>query len=273
MFMEKKKSLSALLALLLLLCFTSIALAAPRSAQPETEEMDIADIRVLDEAELLSASEEKTLDSTLASIEKARKVRILIGTTNDVSGKALGQLANQIVDEIPAENGTIVFLLAPSSRDWYISTDNKARLRITDDKGLEYLSGQFLPELKENRYAAAFGTFAKVTDEMLTYYEKEGEAYDASKEFSLMALGIAFVCALILGGVIYYALIEQMSNVTSATQADTYLDHDTFELTHSEDHFLYTTVSRTPKEKKEDSSSNVTSSSSDSSHGGGGGKY
>lgn len=278
MFTKNKKSLSALLALLLLLCLTSIALAVPRQAAPppkaQTQEQIIGADRVIDEADILTDSEEAALDTKLAAIEQSHKVRILIGTMKSTDGVVLGKIANNIVDEISgdAEKGTIVFLLSMKERDWYISTDNTMRVRITDGKGADYLAGEFLPELKENKYAAAFTTFAATTDEMLTYYEKEGEPYDPANTFNLMALGIALACALILGGVVYYILIEAGSNVTSAAEADAYLDQDSFTLTQDEDHFLYTTVTRQTKEKKESSSSS-SSSSRDSSHGGGGGKF
>ena len=280
MFTKNKKSLSALLALLLLLCSASIALAVPRQAAPppkaQTQEQIIGADRVIDEAEILTDSEEAALDTKLAAIEQSHKVRILIGTMKSTDGAVLGKIANNIVDEISgdADSGTIVLLLSMKERDWYISTDNTMRVRITDGKGVEYLSGEFLPDLKEGKYAAAFTTFAATTDEMLTYYEKEGEPYDPAKAFNLMALGIALACALILRGIIYYMLCEYESNVRSATEADAYLNHDTFRLEQSEDNYLYTTVTREAKEKKESSSgSNVSTSSSDSSHGGGGGKF
>ena len=281
MFTKNKKSLSALLALLLLLCLTSIALAVPRQAAPppkaQTQEQIIGADRVIDEADILTDSEEAALDTKLAAIEQSHKVRILIGTMKSTDGAILGKIANNIVDEISVdgEKGTIVLLLSMKERDWYISTDNKMRTRITDGKGIEYLSGEFLPELKENKYAAAFTAFAATTDEMLTYYEKEGEPYDPANAFNLMAFGIALACALILGGTIYYVLYEYESNVTFAAEADAYLNHDSFRLTQDEDNFLYTTVTRRTKEKKESSSSssNVSTSSSDSSHGGGGGKF
>ena len=274
MFTKNKKSLSALLALLLLLCSASIALAVPRQAAPQTQEQGLEAARVVDEADLLTADEEKALDAKLAAVEQSHKVRILIGTMQDTGGAALGKVANNVVDQIPADNGTIVLLLSMKERDWYISTDNKMRTRITDGKGVDYLAGEFLPDLKEGKYAAAFTAFAATTDEMLTYYEKEGEPYDPANAFNLMALGIALACALILGGTIYYVLYEYESNVTFAAEADAYLNHDSFRLTQDEDNFLYTTVTRRTKEKKESSSgSNVSTSSSDSSHGGGGGKF
>ena len=274
MFTKNKKSLSALLALLLLLCTASVALAVPKQAPPPKaqQEQSLEAARVVDEAEILTDSEEKELDAKIATIEQSHKVRILIGTMKSTDGTPLGKIANNVVDQIPADNGTIVLLLSMKERDWYISTDNKMRVRITDGKGVEYLSGEFLPDLKEGKYAAAFTTFAATTDEMLTYYEKEGEPYDPANAFNLMALGIALACALILGGTIYYVLYEYESNVTFAAEADAYLNHDSFQLTRSEDDFLYTTVTRRDKPKKESSSSS-SSSSRDSSHGGGGGKF
>ena len=276
MFTKNKKSLSALLALLLLLCLTSIALAVPKQALPPKaqQEQGLEAARVVDEADILTADEEKALDAKLAAVEQSHKVRILVGTMKDTGGAALGKVANNVVDQIPGENGTIVLLLSMKERDWYISTDNKMRTRITDGKGVDYLAGEFLPDLKEGKYAAAFTAFAATTDEMLTYYEKEGEPYDPANAFNLMALGIALACSLILGGTIYYMLYEYESNVRSAAEADAYLNQDSFQLTRSEDDFLYTTVTRRTKEKKESSSgSNVSTSSSDSSHGGGGGKF
>ena len=276
MFTKNKKSLSALLALLLLLCTASIALAVPKQAPPPKaqQEQGLEAARVVDEADILTADEEKALDTKLAAVEQSHKVRILVGTIKDTGGAALGKVANNVVDQIPGENGTIVLLLSMKERDWYISTDNKMRTRITDGKAVDYLAGEFLPDLKEGKYAAAFTAFAATTDEMLTYYEKEGEPYDPANAFNLMALGIALACALILGGTIYYVLYEYESNVRSAAEADAYLNQDSFRLTRSEDDFLYTTVTRRTKEKTSSSSgSNVSTSSSDSSHGGGGGKF
>lgn len=275
MFTKNKKSLSALLALLLLLCTASVALAVPKQAPPPKaqQEQGLEAARVVDEADILTADEEKALDAKLAAVEQSHKVRILVGTMKDTGGAALGKVANNVVDQIPGENGTIVLLLSMKERDWYISTDNKMRTRITDGKAVDYLAGEFLPDLKEGKYAAAFTAFAATTDEMLTYYEKEGEPYDPANAFNLMALGIALACALILGGTIYYVLYEYESNVRSAAEADAYLNQDSFQLTRSEDDFLYTTVTRRTKEKSSSSGSNVSTSSSDSSHGGGGGKF
>ena len=71
-----------------------------------------------------------------------------------------------------------------------------------------------------------------------------------SDDSGLVTIGIALVCAIVFGGVVYSILCSCASNVASAPEADAYLDRDSFELTYSDDSFLYTTVSRRTKEKK-----------------------
>ena len=241
---------------------------------PASDGSGLGAVRIIDESDLITDAEEQALDAKLAAYEQAHGIRILVGTVKNTHKQVLGKVANAVVDRIAdgGANGTIVFLLAPKDRDFYVSTDNKMRQRITDEYGIEYLADSFVPDLKDNEYGKAYTAFAATVDEMLTYYEKEGEPYDPANAFNLMALGIALACALILGGTIYYVLYEYESNVRSAAEADAYLNHDSFRLTQDEDNFLYTTVTRRDKPKK-DSSSSSSSSSRDSSHGGGGGKF
>ena len=283
MFTKNKKSLSALLALLLLLCSASIALAVPRQAAPppkaQTQEQIIGADRVIDEADILTDSEEAALDTKLAAIEQSHKVRILIGTMKSTDGAVLGKIANNIVDEISgdADSGTIVLLLAPKERDFYISTDNKMRTRITDDDGIEHLAGQFVPSLKENKYAEGFTAFAAAVDEMVTYYEKEGKPFNPD---AFLLTIVTLVGALIPAAIVYWFILANLSDsmfsVRSAHEADDYVERGSFRLTHKEDVFLRTTESRETKHKETSSSSSgsyISTSSRDESHGGGGGKY
>ena len=63
-------------------------------------------------------------------------------------------------------------------------------------------------------------------------------------------IGTALVCAIILGALIYYFLMGQASNVAQASEADEYLDRESFSLDVSKDSFLYTSVTRQTKAKK-----------------------
>lgn len=276
MTIEKKSRYSPIL-VLLLLCLSLFILTVPRAADAS----DIGNARVIDEADLLTDAEEQELDASIAAFEKAHGVRILVGNIKDTHGQVLGEVANAVVDRIAdgGANGTIVLLLAPKERDFYISTDNKMRVRITDDDGIEHLAGQFVPSLKENKYAEGFTAFAAAVDEMVTYYEKEGKPFNPD---AFLLTIVALVGALIPAAIVYWFvfanLSDSMLSVRSAHEADDYVERGSFRLTHRADVFLRTTESRETKHEATSSSSSssgsyISTSSRDESHGGGGGKY
>ena len=252
--------------------------AGTRTATDKEAE-GIGDARVIDEADLLTDAEEQALDAKLAAYEAAHGIRILVGTVKNTHNQVLGKVANAVVDRIVdgGANGTIVLLLAPKERDFYISTDNKMRTRITDDGGIEHLAGQFVPSLKENKYAEGFTAFAAAVDEMVAYYEKEGKPFNPDAFlFTIVTLVGALIPALIVYWFILAHLSDSMLSVRSAHEADDYVERGSFRLTHRADVFLRTTESRETKHKEPSSSSSgsyISTSSRDESHGGGGGKY
>lgn len=248
---------------------------------PASDGSGLGALRVIDESDLLSDAEEQALDAKLAAYEQAHGIRILVGTVKNTHKQVLGKVANAVVDRIAdgGANGTIVLLLAPKERDFYISTDNKMRTRITDDDGIEHLAGQFVPSLKENKYAEGFTAFAAAVDEMVTYYEKEGKPFNPD---AFLLTIVALVGALIPAAIVYWFIFANLSDsmlsVRSAHEADDYVERGSFRLTHKEDVFLRTTESRETKHKETSSSSSssgsyISTSSRDESHGGGGGKY
>ena len=246
---------------------------------PASDGSGLGALRVIDESDLLSDAEEQALDAKLAAYEAAHGIRVLVGTVKNTHGQVLGKVANGVVDRIAdgGANGTIVLLLAPKERDFYISTDNKMRTRITDDDGIEHLAGQFVPSLKENKYAEGFTAFAAAVDEMVTYYEKEGKPF---KPDAFLLTIVALVGALIAAALVYWFILaylsDSMLSVRGAHEADDYVERGSFRLTHKEDVFLRTTESRETKHKVTSSSSSgsyISTSSRDESHGGGGGKY
>ena len=246
---------------------------------PASDGSGLGALRVIDESDLLSDAEEQALDAKLAAYEAAHGIRVLVGTVKNTHGQVLGKVANAVVDRIAdgGANGTIVLLLAPKERDFYISTDNKMRTRITDDDGIEHLAGQFVPSLKENKYAEGFTAFAAAVDEMVTYYEKEGKPFNPDAFLlTIVALVGALIAAALVYWFIFANLSDSMLSVRSAHEADDYVERGSFRLTHRADIFLRTTESRETKHKETSSSSSgsyISTSSRDESHGGGGGKY
>ena len=268
---KMKHGRSALLALLLL-CLSLFILTVPKAADAS----GIGNARVIDEADLLTDAEEQELDASIAAFEKAHGVRILVGNIKDTHGQVLGTVANAVVERIAdgGANGTIVFLLAPKDRDFYISTDNKMRQRITDEHGIEHLADNFVPNLKDNQYGKAYTAFAVTVDEMLTYYEKEGKPYIPLDPWAIVGiLGTALLLAAIVYGAISSHLEEGMETTGDAAEADDYLSYSSVRITYSKDIYIRTSEYRRAKHEKKTSSSSgshITTSNSDSSHGGGG---
>ena len=225
---------------------------------------------VYDQAKLLSQGELEKLTAEIQRIEKKHNVRIGVVTQKTLQGRNIGQVANAMLDQgyRGAPNGGIVLLLSMDTRKWYISTDNAMRAKITDDKGIKYIESEMLPKLKDNKFGDAFLKYTAAIEKSLDYYAAEGKPYDPSSEFSILAA----IVALVLGGLGGYGvremLISSMSNVTPAARASEYLVDDSFDLTESDDRFLFMNVTRTKKSK-----SSGGSSARDESHGGGGGSF
>lgn len=252
------KKLLRILALLVLL----VGMAVSASA---------ASALVLDQADLLRPQEEKVLQQSLDQVNQKYQVRLAVVTVKSTGGVKTGEFANVMLDKIKDSRlkGNMVLLLSMKDRDWYISTDNGMRKMITDKAGIKALSGKFLPALKKNNYPEAFGQFAKGTDELLAYYQKEGKPYDPADAFNPLALAIGAAVALGIGFLVRRVLIGQMNNVMPALEAGVYLDRDSFQLGENADNYLYMTVHRKPKKSRESAKTDST----DEDHGGGGGKF
>ena len=227
---------------------------------------------VFDNAKVLSTAEVQKLNEEIQRIEKKHNVRIGIVVQPSMQGRPIGQVANALLDQgyRGAPNGGIVLLVSvdPKKREYYMSTDNAMRAKITDDVGIKYIQSEMVPKLKDNKYGEAFLKYTAAIETSLDYYAKEGKPYDPSAGFSF----IAAIIALALGGLGGYGvrevLISSMSNVTPAARASEYLVDDSFDLTESDDRFLFMNVTRTKKSK-----SSGGSSARDESHGGGGGSF
>lgn len=238
--------------------------------------------RLIDEADLLSDSEEADLTEKLDEISERQEVDIVIAAVNSLEGLSPTEYADDLYDYngygFGDERDGILFLISMEERDWSVSTKGYGITVITD-AGLEYMTEKFADDLHEGNYAAAFTTFAEQCDEFITQ-AKTGEPYDVGnlpkEPFKvvrnlLICLVIAFLISLIVTGI----MRSSLKTVHSQSGADSYIKKGSMNLTQEKDLFLYKHVDRTekPKEDKSSGGSTTHTSSSGATHGGGSGKF
>ena len=265
----KRKLLSVLFAVVI--CFSA---AIPVCAEESLS-------RLMDDADLLTDSEETSLLSQLDNISENQEMDIVVVTTDSLEGYTPQEYADNVFDYcgygIGENRDGLLLLVSIEDNDWHISTSGYAITAFTD-AGREYMSEQFLPYLSDGEYYKAFSTYADLCDQFITQ-AKTDEPYDVGdlpKEpfkiwFNvLIALGIGFVFAIIV--VLY--MKSKLKSVRFQPAASSYVRNGSMNVTQSGDFFLYSHLDRRARPKDNDSGGSSThTSSSGSTHGGGGGKF
>lgn len=232
---------------------------------------------LVDDADLLSDSEESTLLSKLESLSEEKQMDIVVVTENTLDGKTPMEYADDFYDYNGYVEDGILLLISMEESDWYISTKGYGITAITD-AGLEYMADQFVDDLSDGDFYEAFTTYADLSGEFIDQ-ARSGEPYDTGnlpkEPFHLFRnLLISLALGLVVGSIVTGNMKAQLDSVHSKAQAMDYVKKDSMKVTQSQDMFLYKHVDRREKPKESDSSGSSThTSSSGSSHGGGGGKF
>ena len=229
----------------------------------------------VDGAALVQPVDKTTLLSNLRQIETKHGIRCAVLTVKSTQGMNIRDYAEAVQDKYfaNASKGSILMVISMDNRKWHITTDATMRQKIPDKLVTGELKNAFLSDLSKGRYATAFTKYGMKVDQLMNYYEKNGEAYDPSKEFNPGAAGIAGIISLLFGGSVKKSMVNSMSNVTNAVSARQYLKRDTFNLVHSNDRYLYTHTAVVPKAKSHGGGSSGSSGGGGGGHGGGGGSF
>ena len=228
----------------------------------------------VDGAALVKPVDKTNLLSNLRQIETKHGIRCAVLTVKSTQGMNIRDYAQAVQDQYfaNAPKGSILMVISMDNRKWHITTDSAMRTKIIDKVVTGELKDAFINDLKKGNYASAFNKYGSKVDELMSYYEKNGEAYDPSNAFSFGAAGIAGLLSLLFGGSVKKSMVDSMSNVTNAVSAGQYLKRDTFNLLGGNDRYLYTHTAVVPKAKSNNSGGG-SSSGGTGGHGGGGGSF
>lgn len=261
-----KKRMIGLLCMILLTLTMTVPAFAAGSAE-----------LVVDEADLLTDSEEAALRSKLDAIGQNHGMDIVVVTKPSLYGYDIQEIADDFYDDGGYGADGILLLVAMYESEWYISTAGYGIDAITD-AGLNYIADQFVDNLSDGEFYEAFDAYADQCDDFVKQ-AKSGEPYDSGNfpkgpfrflRNLLVSLAIGLVSALIATG----TMKGKLKSVQRQLKADSYVKNGSLKVTNSKDLFLYTHVSRQAKPKETRSGGSRTHvSSSGTIHGGGGGKF
>lgn len=235
--------------------------------------------RLMDGADLLTAQEEKELLEELDEVSQRQELDIVIATTESLGGSSAMDYADDLYDSCGFGYGAgrdgALLLISMEERDWWISTCGYG-ITVFTDAGIEYLSEQFMGDLSEGNYPAAFRTYVQQCDRFIAQ-AREGRPYDRqnlpheplSWVWILISLGVGILIALIGVGI----MMSKLKTVRSQAAAGSYVREGSMNITESRDFFLYRNVHRTARPQQTSSGSSTHTSSSGATHGGGGGKF
>ena len=237
---------------------------------------------VIDDAELIKASDEKELDKKIKNIQKDR-FDVVILTVKSLDGKSAQDYADDYYDNndygLDNEKSGVLFLVSKGDRKYHISTKG-AGIKAFTDYGIGRIKEEIKPYLSDGDYFDACDEFLNITKDFVKAY-KDGTPYDTDNPYNeeidyvileVIALVIAFVIALISVGIMRL----RMNTAKPKGTAMEYIKKGSFKLTSEKDIFMYSTVTKTAKPKDNDNSAGGSTthvSSSGSEHGGGGGSF
>lgn len=227
--------------------------------------------KVIDNADLLSSSEERSLSEKLDGISEELSCDIIVLTEDSIRGSAEGY-ADDYFDYNGYGEGEdrdgILLLVAMDEGEWHVSGSGICNYEFNDD-AFDYICENIVDDLQSEEYARCFDTFADRCEEVISAI-RDGEEFVLPFDFGsnlLISLVIGFVIAFIVTSV----MKGQLNTVWAKAAASDYLKADSLHITDSRDMFLYRQVIRTKKVKNNGSGSHT--SSSGRSHSGRGGRF
>ena len=249
---------------------------------------------VIDNADLMSSSEEAALEEKALALREEYGMDVVILTVDSLDGKRPQDYADDYYDYNGYANDGVLFLLSMEERDRYISTKGNAIYALTD-YGIQQVGESALPYLKNGDYYGAFDAFL---DALPTYFSAysdgapidgtvptSGDYYHGDQEDVVYYEGqprrvnilISIAIGAVIGAITVLIMRACMNTKRPQRSAGSYLNDSSYHLRTNQDLFLYSNVTKTRIQQESSSSggggSSVHTSSSGSTHGGGGGKF
>lgn len=276
--------------------------------------------RVIDDADLLAGTEEMHLLAKFDEIADIAEFDVIIATVNTLDGKSPQEYADDLYDYndfgLGDKKDGILLLVSMEDRDVYISTTGLGIDIFGDGVWDDSILNRIIPYLSDGRYYDAFMLYASLCEMHIMpdeaegipdkyedgyngideyyyndnfndnyYYDSDSGTYvPHSKGFGsdiITMIPVAIVIGMVISLLIMIGFRSQLKSVRRKPTAHDYQVPGSMQVTHQSDMYLYSHVTRTPKQTQSNNHSRgggfsgggVHVGSSGRSHGGGGGKF
>lgn len=236
-----------------------------------------ASARLVDDADLLSDTEESTLLSELDRVSENLEFDIVIVTTDDTNGLTTEAYADDFFDYngygYGADRDGILLVIDMNAREAWMSTSGYGITAFTD-AGIEYISEQFKDMLSDGDYNGACTLFVEKCEDFINQ-ARTGKPYDKDslpkEPFNFaMSFVIAIGIGLVFGWIMVGSMKSKLKTVVKQHAATNYMRPGSMNLVNSMDYFIYSKLDRYEKSSNSSGGSSTHKSSSGRTHGGGG---
>jgi uncharacterized protein len=199
--------------------------------------------RVIDDADVLSASEETSLEQAISLIREKYQFDVVLLTKTSIDGKVPRYYAADYYDYGgfgygDNHDGIILLLVTGAgvgNRDYTIVNTGRGE-KIFDDDAMEELEEAMLPSLRASNFAAGMASFVSGVEEQLDYMTPKSR----TERWGLLS----FVVGLVIGTIVALIFRGQMKTVRRKVNAQSYIRDGSFQLNRVQDIYLYTTTTR-----------------------------
>ena len=235
-----KKVLSLVFALLLLFGTTVCSFA----------EIRYGEAFVYDEADLLTASELRSLSERLSAISQSYNAQVTVVTVPS-SDYDVDILVEDIFDDWFLGYGKnrdgVLLLVCMNPREYRILSNGFAADAITMEY-IDEIGEDIVSNLSAGDYYDAFNTYADRCEYYLDGFVN-GFPFDFAE-----SLAVSVVIGVVIGLIVVFIMKAQLKSVRKKNHANVYVKSGSMHITRAGDYFLYRRVSKTPRQTKSSSS-------------------
>ena len=226
---------------------------------------------VHDDAQLMTASEAAQLEQMAQELSDRYDIDIVIHTTDSIGVDTARHYADLYYESNGYSSDGILMMISLQERDWYIYTSGKM-IGIVDGYGRDKLLDLPLELFSDGEY---FGGFREVLLELPNCMEAKSRPVGNSA--SVGAIGPTLLISAAIGaaaaGIVLLILRSGMNTRRKQRSAADYMRQDTYRVRIHQDMFLYSQVTKTPRQQSSSSGGSAHRSSGGRMHGGGGRKF